>query len=70
MIVNEQVEWESESEPEQDAPRYDEEIEHNEGEEIHPDEGYNDCFISHRVLSVAAVKKRIISGTIFFTSEA
>jgi len=34
MIINEQGEWESESEPEEDAPRYDEDIKHDEGEEI------------------------------------
>ena len=40
------VEWESESEPEEDAPRYDEDIKHDEGEEIQPDEGDNNCFVS------------------------
>ena len=58
MIINEQGEWESESEPEEDAPRYDEEIKHDESEEIQPDEGDNICFVSRRVLSVAAVKEK------------
>ena len=57
MIINEQGEWETESEPEEDAPRYDEDIKHDEGEEIQPDEGDNNCFVSRRVLSVAAVKE-------------
>ena len=57
MIINEQGEWESESEPEEDAPRYDENIKHDEGEEIQPDEEDNNCFVSRRVLSVAAVKE-------------
>jgi hypothetical protein len=56
MIVNELGEWESESEPEEDAPRYDEEIENDENE-IRSDEGDNNCFISHQVLSVTAVKE-------------
>ena len=49
MIINEQGEWESESEPEEDAPRYDEDIKHDEGEEIQLDEGDNNCFVSRRV---------------------
>jgi len=57
MIINEQGEWESESEPEEDAPRYDEELKHDEGVEIQPDEGDNNCFVSRRVLSVGAVKE-------------
>ena len=46
MIINEQGEWETESEPEEDAPRYDKDIKHDEGEEIQPDEGDNNCFVS------------------------
>jgi len=54
--VNELGEWESESEQEADAPLYDEEIENDEneihlkeGEEIQPNEGDNNCFVSRRV---------------------
>ena len=57
MIVNERGEWESESDPEEEGPRYDEETENEESEEIQPDEGDNNCFISLRVLSVAATKE-------------
>ena len=57
MIVNERGEWESESDPEEEGPRYDEETENEESEEIQPDEGDNNCFISRRVLSVAATKE-------------
>ena len=46
MIINEQGEWEFESEPGEDAPRYDEDIKHDEGDEIQPDEGDNNCFVS------------------------
>ena len=56
MIVNEHGEWESKSDPEEDGPRYDEEHENDENE-IQPDEGDNNCFISLRVLSVTAVKE-------------
>jgi hypothetical protein len=55
MIVNEQGEWESESD-EESAPIYDDEN-GNDGNEIQPDEGDNNCFISQWVLSVAAVKE-------------
>jgi hypothetical protein len=55
MIMNQLGEWESESE-EEDAPRYDEEIKNNEND-IQPDEGDNNCFISRRVLSVTTVKE-------------
>jgi hypothetical protein len=55
MLVNDQGEWESESD-EDDAPIYDEEI-GNDETEIQPDEGGNNCFISQRVLSVTAVKE-------------
>jgi hypothetical protein len=56
MIVNLKGEWESESEPEDEGPKYDEEILENENE-IQPDEGDNNCFISHRVLSISAAKE-------------
>ena len=56
MIVNEHGEWESESDPEEDGPRYDEELENGENK-IQPDEGDNNWFISLGVLSVTAVKE-------------
>ncbi|KAG8088439.1 hypothetical protein GUJ93_ZPchr0010g9488 [Zizania palustris] len=56
MIVNEQGEWESESDQEDDAPRYDEEIV-SEGSEIQPEEGDNNCFISRRALNVNVVQE-------------
>jgi hypothetical protein len=56
MIVNEKGEWESESEPEDEGPKYDEEILENENE-IQPDEGDNNFFISRRVLSISAAKE-------------
>jgi hypothetical protein len=56
MIVNEKGEWESESEPEDEGPKYDEEILENENE-IQPDEGDNNCFISRHVLSISAAKE-------------
>jgi hypothetical protein len=55
MLVNEQGEWEPESD-EDSAPICDEEIGNDESE-IPPDEGDNNCFISQRVLSVTAVKE-------------
>jgi len=55
--VNEHGEWESESDPEEDGPRYDEETKSNDGNEIQSDEGDNNCFISLPVLSVTAVKE-------------
>jgi hypothetical protein len=70
MIVNERGEWEYESDPEDEGPRFDEEIESEEREEIQPDEGDNNCFISRRVLSVAATKEDNNQWTIFFTQEA
>jgi hypothetical protein len=57
MIVNERGEWESESDPGDEGPRFDEEIESEETEKIQPDEGDNNCFISRRVLSVPATKE-------------
>ena len=57
MIINEQGEWESESEPEEEAPIYDEEIIQDKGDEIQPDEGDHNCFISLRVLSITAEKE-------------
>lgn len=56
MIVNEQGEWESESDHEDEGPKYDEDI-LNDEIEIQPDEGDNNCFISHCVLSVTAAKE-------------
>ena len=44
MIVNEQGEWESKSDREDEDIQ--EETESNEGNEIKPDEGDNNCFIS------------------------
>ena len=55
MIVNEQGEWESESDREDEDIQ--EEAENNDGKEIQPNEGDNNCFISLRVLSVTAVKE-------------
>jgi hypothetical protein len=57
MIVNEHGEWESESDLEDEGPRFDDEIESEKSEEIQPDEADNNCFISRRVLSVAATKE-------------
>ena len=57
MIINEQGEWESESEPEEEAPIDDKEIMQDEGDEIQPNDGDNNSFISHRVLSVTAVQE-------------
>ena len=56
MIVNENGECESESDREEEGPRYDEDYESNENE-IQPDEGDNNCYISLRVLSVTAAKE-------------
>jgi hypothetical protein len=56
MIVNEKGEWKSESELEDEGPKYDEEILENENE-IQPDEGDKNCFISSRVLSISAAKE-------------
>jgi hypothetical protein len=61
MIVNERGEWESESDPEDEGPKYDEEIINEESEEIQPDEGDNNCFIPRRVLSVALIKEKLCS---------
>jgi hypothetical protein len=57
MILNDSGEWESESDPKEEGPRYDEEIETEDSEEIQADEGDNNCFISCWVLSVAATKE-------------
>jgi len=69
MIVNEHGEWESESDPEEDGPRYDEEPKNDESE-IQPDEGDNNCFISLRVLSVTVVKEEKGSDIISSILEA
>jgi len=49
-------EWESESDHEEQGPRYDKDHENNDNE-IQPDEGDNNCFISLCVLSVTAAKE-------------
>jgi len=56
MIVNEYNEWESESDHEEECLRYDEDHE-NIDNEIEPDEGDNNCFISLHVLSFTAAKE-------------
>jgi hypothetical protein len=56
MLLNEKGEWESESDPEDAGPIFDEEIE-EEGNEIQPEEGEHNCFISLRVLSITAEKE-------------
>jgi hypothetical protein len=55
MLVNEQGEWESESDEDR-ASIYDEEIGNGETK-IQPEEGDNNCFISQHVLSVTIVKE-------------
>jgi hypothetical protein len=55
MLLNEKGEWESESDPEDDGPIFDEEVQEEENE-IQPDEEHN-CFISLHVLSVTAEKE-------------
>ena len=54
--MNDNGEWESKSDREEEGPRYDENHENNDNE-IQPDEGDNNCFISLRVLSVTAAKE-------------
>jgi len=56
MIVNENGEWESKSDREEEGPKYDEDHESNDNE-IQPDEGDNNYFISLYVLSVTATKE-------------
>jgi len=56
MIVNANGEWESESDHEEEGPRYDENHENNDNE-IQPDEGDNNCPISLCVLSVTTTKE-------------
>jgi len=56
MIVNENSEWKSESDREKQGPRYDENHKSNDNE-IQPDEGDNNSFISLRVPSVTAAKE-------------
>jgi len=53
MIMNENGEWESESDREEEGLIFDEDYINNDNE-IQPDEGDNNCFISLRVLSVTA----------------
>jgi len=57
MIINEQGEWEFEREPEEEAPLYDEEIIQDKSDEIQPNEGDHNYFISLRVLSITAEKE-------------
>ena len=54
--MNENGEWESESDHEEEGPRYDEDHENTDIEK-QPDEGDNNCFIFVRVLSVTAAKE-------------
>ena len=54
--MNENGEWESESDREEEGPRYDEDHENNDNK-IQSNEGDNNCFISLHVLSVTAAKK-------------
>jgi ABC-type oligopeptide transport system ATPase subunit len=56
MLLNEKGEWESDSDPEDDEPKFDEEIQQAENE-IHPEEGDHNYFISLRVLSVTAERE-------------
>ena len=56
MIMNENGEWESKSDREEEGLRYDEDHENNDNE-IQPNEGDNNCFISICVLSVTATKE-------------
>jgi hypothetical protein len=56
MLLNEKGEWESDSDPEDDEPTFDEEIQ-QEQNEIQPEEGDHNCFISLRVLSVIAERE-------------
>jgi hypothetical protein len=56
MLLNEKGEWESESDPEDAGPIFDEEIEEK-GNEIQPEEGEHNCFISLRELSITAEKE-------------
>jgi hypothetical protein len=56
MLLNEKGEWESDSDPEDNGPKFDEEIQQEENE-IQPEEGDHNCFISLRVLSVTAEKE-------------
>ena len=70
MIINEQGEWESESEPEEEAPIYDEEIMQDKGDEIQPDEGDHNCLFLFVCLVLLLKKKRMASGTIFSIPEA
>jgi hypothetical protein len=69
MIVNDKGEWESESEPEDEGPKYDEEILENENE-IQPDEGDNNCLSLVVCLVFPLQKKRMNNGIIFFTPVA
>jgi hypothetical protein len=57
MLLKEKVEWESESDPEDEGPRFDEEPVEEEENEIQPDDGDHNCFISLRVLSVTTEKE-------------
>jgi hypothetical protein len=56
MLLNEKCEWELDSDPEDDGLNFDEEIQQGENE-IQPEEGDHNCFISLRVLSVTAERE-------------
>jgi hypothetical protein len=67
MLLNEKGEWESESDPEDEGPRFDEEPGEEEENEIQPDDGDHNCFISLRVLSVTVEKENGQRHNLFHT---
>jgi hypothetical protein len=75
MIFNERGEWEYESDPEDEGPRFDEEIESEERErererKFSPTKETIIVSFLVECLVLLLPKKIIISGTIFFTPEA
>jgi hypothetical protein len=56
MLLNEKGEWESDNDPEDDRPKFDEEIQQEENE-IQLEEGDHNGFISLRVLSVTSQRE-------------
>jgi hypothetical protein len=56
MLLNEKGEWESDSDPEDDGSKFDEETQQEENE-IKPEEGDHNYFISLRVLRVTAKRE-------------
>jgi hypothetical protein len=56
MLLNEKGEWESDSDPEDDGPKFDEEIQQEENE-IQPEEGDHNYFISLQALRVTAERE-------------